>query len=806
MAVFVFPGQGAQRKGMGADLFDRFRRVIGAADEILGYSIKELCLENPDQRLNQTQYTQPALFTINALSYYQRLEDQGVRPAYLAGHSLGEYSALLAAGAFDFETGLLLVKKRGELMSKADKGGMAAVFGLREDDILEALQRHGLRRLHIANHNTPSQIVISGAAEEIQRAKPVFDGIAGARYVPLNVSGAFHSPLMAEAREEFAAYIARFDLRNPGIPVVSNVTARPYVDGRASQLLTEQITSSVQWTDSIRYLMGLGETDFKEIGPGNVLTKLVQQIKQEATPLSAPRPAGAGPEAERPSPVAERPSPAAERPSPAAERPSPVAERPSHAAPRAIAPAADVAEGSGVTAGSLGAASFRSDYRLRYACIAGSMRDGISSKELCVRMGKAGFMGFLGTAGMTLPAIESAVSFIERELGAGASYGVDLPSNPALPEVEEEMVDLYLRLGIRNVEASGYIQLTPALVRFRLKGLECGANGAILRKNRVLAKVSRPEIAQAFCSPAPARIVERLLAAGKISAAQAEMARRLPMADDLTVTADCAGSSDHGAAAVLLPTMIRLRDEAVKQHGYAQTIRIGAAGGIGTPEAALAAFVLGADYIVTGSINQCTVEAGTSDAVKDMLQGVHVQDTDYAPASDMFELGAKVQVLKKGVFFAARANKLYELYRHHGALEEIDEKTSTHVQQKYFKRSFQQVWEETRALLREKSPREIERAERDPKHRMALVFKWYLDHAFKLALRGDEGNKVDFQVYCSPALGAFNQWVTGTELESWRNRHADVIALRLMESTAALLAHVAQRYAPAHPYAAMNAA
>ncbi|WP_437627955.1 ACP S-malonyltransferase [Sorangium sp. So ce1151] len=787
MAVFVFPGQGAQRKGMGADLFDRFRRVIGAADEILGYSIKELCLDNPDQRLNQTQYTQPALFTINALAYYQAIEDQAARPAYLAGHSLGEYSALLAAGAFDFETGLLLVKKRGELMSKADKGGMAAVFGLREDDILEALQQHGLRRLYIANRNTPSQVVISGSAEEIQRAKPVFDGIAGARYVPLNVSGAFHSPLMEEAREEFAAYIARFDLRNPSIPVISNVSARPYDDGRASRLLTEQITSSVQWTDSIRYLMGLGETDFKEIGPGHILTKLVQQIKQEATPLSVPRPAAATPAAERPSPAAPR-----------AIAP---------AAPRAFAPAAtDAPEGSGVTAGSLGAASFRADYRLRYACIAGSMRDGISSKELCVRMGKAGFMGFLGTAGMTLPAIESAVAFIERELGAGASYGVDLPSNPAFPEVEEEMADLYLRLGIRNVEASGYIQLTPALVRFRLKGLDRGADGAILRKNRVLAKVSRPEIAQAFCSPAPARIVERLLAAGKISAAQAEMARRVPMADDLTVTADCAGSSDHGAAAVLLPTMIRLRDEAVKQHGYAQTIRIGAAGGIGTPEAALSAFVLGADYIVTGSINQCTVEAGTSDAVKDMLQGINVQDTDYAPASDMFELGAKVQVLKKGVFFAARANKLYELYRHHGSLEELDEKTSTHIQQKYFKRSFQQVWEETRALLREKSPREIERAERDPKHRMALVFKWYLDHASKLALRGDEGNKVDFQIYCSPALGALNQWVKGTELESWRNRHVDVIALRLMESTAALLARVAQRYAPAQPYAAVNAA
>ncbi len=760
MAVFLFPGQGAQQKGMGGGLFDRFPRYTAIADRVLGYSIKELCLNDPGRKLGQTQYTQPALFTVNALSYLQVQEDEGARPAYVAGHSLGEYNALFAAEVFDFETGLQLVQKRGELMSQAARGGMAAVFGLSEALILETLRKHGLSQVHIANFNTPSQIVISGAATEIQQAQPLFEAMPGVRFIRLNVSGAFHSPLMAEAREEFARFLSRFSLRKPVLPVLSNVTARPYEEGRVSERLTSQITSSVQWTNTIRYLMGLGETEFREIGPGQILTRLVKQIREEAQPLV----------------LAEPSLPKAPRKSEPLEPPA--------------------ALGNGLSAFSLGSASFKADYRIRYAYLSGAMFKGISSKELVVRMGKAGFMGFLGTGGMSIADVESGLIYIKRELSEGQSYGANLVSNPAFPEVEEEQVDLFLKHGVRNVECSAYIQLSPALVRFRLKGLERGRDGSVLRKTRIIAKVSRPEVATVFLSPAPQRIVQKLLAAGQITPEQAELSQRVPVADDLTVEADSAGHTDHGVAYVLLPSMIRLRDELVRQHGYTQEIRVGAAGGIGTPEAALAAFMLGADYVVTGSINQCTVEAGTSDAVKDMLQGMNVQDTDYAPAGDMFELGAKVQVLKKGVFFPARANKLYELYRNHESLEEIDPKIRSQIQEKYFKRSFEDVWAETRAYYLKRSPSELERAERSPKHKMALIFKWYYVHTSRLARRGDLTNKVDFQVHCGPALGAFNQWVKGTELESWRNRHVDDIGRRLMQETAVLMSRMMQRYAP----------
>jgi trans-AT polyketide synthase, acyltransferase and oxidoreductase domains len=223
------------------------------------------------------------------------------------------------------------------------------------------------------------------------------------------------------------------------------------------------------------------------------------------------------------------------------------------------------------------------------------------------------------------------------------------------------------------------------------------------------------------------------------------------------------------------------------RYAYSTPIRVGAAGGIGAPEAAAAAFVMGADFITTGSINQCTVEAGTSDSVKDMLQTMNVQDTAYAPAGDMFELGARVQVLKKGLFFPARANKLYELYVRHSCLEDIDEKVKKQIQEKYFKRSFAEVWDETKNYYASVDKKIIEEIEKNPKQKMALIFKWYFVHTSRLALLGIEDQKVDYQVHCGPAMGAFNQWVKGTKLEDWRNRRVADIGKMVMQGAADVL-------------------
>jgi malonyl CoA-acyl carrier protein transacylase len=272
---------------MGQGLFDEvgeYAAVEKGVDTILGYSLRELCLEDADNRLKETQFTQPCLYVVNALHYYKAV-GQGARPDYLAGHSLGEYNALLAAGVFDFLTGLRLVQRRGDLMSRAKNGGMAAVIGLGAGVVAEVVEENGMASIDIANFNTPSQTVVSGPIEDVRRAGPFFEK-AGARiYMPLQVSAAFHSRYMADAAKAFADFLAPMSFAAPKTPVIANVTARPYPTDNASEqvkaLLVNQIAHSVQWTQSIRFIISQGVTQFSEMGPGNVLTRSVQQIQQE---------------------------------------------------------------------------------------------------------------------------------------------------------------------------------------------------------------------------------------------------------------------------------------------------------------------------------------------------------------------------------------------------------------------------------------------------------------------------------------------------------------------------------------------
>lgn len=440
-----------------------------------------------------------------------------------------------------------------------------------------------------------------------------------------------------------------------------------------------------------------------------------------------------------------------------------------------------------ITAESLGSAEFRRNYGLRYAYLGGGLYKGIASPELVVAMGRAGMLAYVGTGGMRFSDIEAAISYIQARLSHRQAYGLNLICHLEKPELEEQTVDLVISRGVPFVEAAAFLHMTPSLVRCRLSGLQRAADGSITRPRRMLAKVSRPEVATAFMSPAPPAIVRELRESGRITEVEAELGRLIPMADEICVEADSGGHTDQGVAYALMPAMFALRDRMMSEHRYATPIFVGAAGGIGAPHAAAAAFVMGADFILTGSINQCTVEARTSDAVKDLLQELNVQDTDYAPAGDMFEIGARVQVAKRGLFFPARANKLYELYQRHNSLDEIDAKTRQRLQDQYFKRSFDEVWRETREYYERTEPGRIAEVERNPKQKMALIFRWYFVHTTRLALQGRDEQKVDYQIHCGPAMGAFNQWVKGTELQSWRNRHVDKIGLRLMTETARLL-------------------
>lgn len=440
-----------------------------------------------------------------------------------------------------------------------------------------------------------------------------------------------------------------------------------------------------------------------------------------------------------------------------------------------------------ITAESLGSDEFRRAHGVRYAYVAGAMVKGIGSEALVVRMARARLLSYFGTGGLALDRVRDAIAQIRREVGPDAPWGMNLLCNTLRPEKEDETVELLLAEGVRRIEASAFTQITRSIVHFRLRGLHVRPDGTVVAPGMVQAKISRPEVASQFMSPAPERLVAQLREQGKITAEEARLSSLVPMADDICVEADSGGHTDKGVALVLVPAMTRLRDQAMAKHRFARRIGVGAAGGLGAPEAVAAAFVLGAEFVLTGSINQCTVEAGTSDVVKQLLQNAGVQDTDMAPAGDMFELGAQVQVLKKGLFFPARANKLYDLYRQYESVEAIDPKTRQQLEDKYFGKPLAEVEREVRAYLEARNPRELQRLDASPKVKMARVFQSYFAQTNRAAIDGDEAQRLNFQIHSGPAIGACNSWLRGTPYESWRNRHVDQLADMLMRGAAEVL-------------------
>jgi malonyl CoA-acyl carrier protein transacylase len=276
--AFLFPGQGSQSIGMGADLFPIFPELVEEADQILGYSIRDLCLAEDSSDLNLTNFTQPALYVVSCLSAKLKIKE-GIVPSHAAGHSVGEFAALFTAGAFSFHEGLQMVAKRGEIMAKVSGGGMAAVIGLDSDAIEGVLLSEGADQIDLANYNSPGQIVISGDEAQISNVLAPLKEAGARMVVPLKVSGAFHSRLMMESANEFAKFIAKFSIKLPSFPVVSNVNANAYSSAASiSELLVKQIYSPVRWTDVIQGIRENGVDNFVECGPGNVLTKLLRQI------------------------------------------------------------------------------------------------------------------------------------------------------------------------------------------------------------------------------------------------------------------------------------------------------------------------------------------------------------------------------------------------------------------------------------------------------------------------------------------------------------------------------------------------
>lgn len=427
----------------------------------------------------------------------------------------------------------------------------------------------------------------------------------------------------------------------------------------------------------------------------------------------------------------------------------------------------------------LGDPAFRAAHGLKYAYVAGAMANGIGSEAIVIAMGRSGMLGMFGAAGLPLERVSQAIDRIQSEIG-DKPYGFNLIHSPNEPALESGCVELYLRRGVRLVSASAYLDLTLPLVKYRLAGIGQDAEGRVVCRNRVIGKVSRAEVARKFLSPAPEALLQKLVESGDLTEAQARLAQRVPIADDLTIEADSGGHTDNRPALTLFPGMIALRNAIQAEFQYAVAPRLGLAGGIATPDSVAAAFSMGAAYVLTGSINQACVEAGTSDVVRQMLAEAGQADVIMAPAADMFEMGVKLQVLKRGTMFPMRARKLYEWYRAYASLDALPAAVRTSLERDYLRATIDEAWESTKRFFTERDPSQIGRAETDPKHKMALVFRSYLGLSSVWANSGDVSRKVDYQVWCGPAMGAFNEWTSGTFLAEPRNRRVVTVGRNLM--------------------------
>lgn len=409
----------------------------------------------------------------------------------------------------------------------------------------------------------------------------------------------------------------------------------------------------------------------------------------------------------------------------------------------------------------------------KFPYVAGAMANGISSVELVESLVHEGLIAFFGAGGLTIDEIERAVFRLSTTCN-GKLWGVNFLSTPDEPYFENRLVDLFLARHVTLVEAAAFMDITYALARYRLVGIS--KNGP---KNKIIAKVSRIELAEKFMKPVPEKLISQLLEKGEITGDQAAWARKIPIADAVTVEGDSAGHTDNRPLISLFPTIAALRDRIAPQ------IPLGAAGGISTPASAAAAFQMGANFIVTGSVNQACREAGTSDEVKEILSQVSQAETVMAPAADMFELGVKLQVLKRKTMFPMRAQSLYSVYNQFNSINDISDSVKSRLERDIFKAPLSEIWLQTQAFWNQRDPHILEKA--DEKQKLALLCRWYLGQSSRWAIAGKKERILDYQIWCGPAMAAFNEWVKGSWLESWQNRRVAPVALNILFGAGLLL-------------------
>lgn len=430
----------------------------------------------------------------------------------------------------------------------------------------------------------------------------------------------------------------------------------------------------------------------------------------------------------------------------------------------------------------LGDREFQEHHSLRFNYIGGAMARGIGSTTLVKELAHIGAMGFFGAAGLSLAEVDAAVSELSSELDPKElSWGSNLIHTPNEPQLEDAIVDLYLKRNVRRVSASAYMGLTKAVVRYAVTGLASNDQGIVSRRNYLFAKISREEVASHFLSPAPDNLLKQLVEEGSITSQEASLAKKVPLAEDIIVESDSGGHTDNRPLNALFPAIMLLRDRLTRQHHYSRSVRLGAAGSLGTPVSVAAAFALGASFVLLGTVHQAAVESGVSDQSRLLLAQAGLADVAMTACADMFEMGVKVQVLKRGTMMAVRGNQLYELYCRYDSIDDIPAEIRASIEKNIFRCSLDEIWESTQAFFKSSDPRQLDKALANPKHRMALIFRWYIGNSSRWPIVDHEDRQADYQIWCGPAMGAFNAWVKGSFLENPQNRKVQQIALNLLE-------------------------
>jgi len=429
----------------------------------------------------------------------------------------------------------------------------------------------------------------------------------------------------------------------------------------------------------------------------------------------------------------------------------------------------------------LGSQQFLRQQGASYPYVVGEMANGIASADMVIQAARAGLMTFFGSAGLPPSQIVTNIEKIRAQLDDSIRcWGANLIYNPSEPALEQATAELFIANGIQSVSASAYLELSPYLVHYACNGLKRLANGDIVRSHHVFAKISRVEVARLFMSPAPEDILQFLLKSNKLTEEEVECARHIPLAENITVEADSGGHTDNRPATVLFPVIKHVAQEVAAQHGFHHRYHLGLAGGIGCPEAVLAAFAMGASYVLTGTINETAVESGLSPFGRAMMQQASMTDVSMAAAADMFEMGVKLQVLKRGTLFSSRANKLYQIYKQFGSLDDLPDAIKKDLEKSIFHHSLEEIWKMTESFFTDRDPTQIEKAKRDPRHKMALVFRWYLGQSSRWAIHGESSRRSDYQIWCGPVIGAFNRWVDGSYLQDLEQRSVVDIAHNLL--------------------------